>query len=63
MRFKLAQQEIRRYFEEDVRDVEDGERDVDLVALEMEVLLEAERDGVGDVNAVALVSHLGVANS
>lgn len=43
---------IRRDFEEDIWYEEDCERDVGLVALELQILLKSQCQSIGDVNSI-----------
>ena len=52
MRLQPFQQHVGRDLEEDVGDEEDGEGHIRLVAFEVQVLRQTEREGVGDVDAI-----------
>ena len=52
MRLEPFQQDVGRDLEKNVGNEEDGERDIGLVAFEMQVFRQAEREGIGDVDAV-----------
>lgn len=52
MGLKPFHQDIGRNLEKDIGNEEDGEGDIRLVAFEVQILRQAEREGVGDINAV-----------
>jgi hypothetical protein len=52
MRLKAPHEHIRRDFEEDIWYEEDCERDIGLVALELQILLKSQCQSIGDVDSI-----------
>ena len=52
MRLEPFQQDIGRNLEENIRNEEDGEGDIGLVAFEVQVFRQPECEGVGNIDTV-----------
>ena len=62
MRFEPLQEDVGRDFENDVRDEKDGQGDISLISLQMQVFGKTHDEGIGNVDPPGSVS-LGVFRS